>query len=96
MPRTVPTSLMGVVTISSPGLGFIAAIAAWSPPVPESVGMAYSTPWRSANAAANSLTLNRDRHSLGARSITSVRWRRSSSPKIHIEPNGFVRTGSPP
>ena len=96
MPSTVPTSLTGVVMISSPGFGLIAATAVCTAPLPESVGIAYSMEWRSANALANSLTLNLLRHSLGARSITSIRCFRSSSPNTHIGSKGLVRTGAPP
>ena len=68
-------------------------------PVPESVAIAYLTPWRLANASSNSLTWlvvpQLPPGSL-ALSIVSRRLRFSGSPKSHRGAKGSRRSGSPP
>ena len=81
---------------SSPGSGLTAATAAWIAPVPVVVATAYWAPWRVAKASPKALTLKPERQPSVALSMTSMRWRRSSSPKIHLGPKGWLRKGAPP
>ena len=74
-------SVMGVVTISSPGSGSIAATAAWTAALPEASATTCSTPRRSASAASRYLVCDPFVAASTPLVTTAVSAASSSSPK---------------